>query len=99
MVQCGGVLGFAAEPQIEAGVTGQVGAQHLDGHVAVQPQIAGQVNLGHPAEAEDFAEFVAVGQVLWGGHRKVCSGAEGATCSGAGGANASSRDTPISDPP
>ena len=99
MVQRGGVLGFAAKPQIEAGIAGQVGAQHLDRDVAVQPQIARQVNLGHAAEAENFAEFVPVGQVLWGGHRNVCSGAEGVTRSGAGDAIASSRDTPISTPP
>ena len=38
MVQRGGVLRLAAEPQIEAGVAGQVGAQHLDRDVAVQPE-------------------------------------------------------------
>ena len=71
MVQRGGVLRLPAEPQVEARVAGQVGAQHLDRHVAVQPQIARQMNLGHAAEAEDLAEFVAVGQVLWGRHRVV----------------------------
>jgi len=35
----------------------------------VQPDIPGQMDLGHAAEAEDLAEFVAVGQVLRGGHR------------------------------
>ena len=77
VVQRGGVLRLAAEAQIEAGVAGQVGTQHLDRDIAVKPQIAGQMDFGHAAEAEDFAEFVAVGQVLWGGHPAVCSGAAG----------------------
>ncbi len=60
VVQRGRVLGLAAEPEVEARVAGQVGAQHLDRHVAVQPDVAGEVNLGHAAEPEDFAEFVAI---------------------------------------
>ena len=78
MVQRGRVLRLAAEPQIEAGVAGQVGAQHLDGHVAVKPQIARQMDLGHAAKAEDLTEFVPVGQVLRGGHCHVCSETEAA---------------------
>ncbi len=71
VIQCGGVLRLASEAQIEAGIAGQISAQHLDRDIAVQPDVAGQVNLGHTPEAEDFAYFIAVGQVLRGGHRGV----------------------------
>ena len=75
VVQRSGVLRLAPEAQVEARVAGQVGAQHLDRDVAVQADVAGQMDLGHAAEAEDLAQFVAVGQVLRGGHRGVsCRG-------------------------
>ena len=61
MVQSGSVLCLAPESQIKAGVTGQVGAQHFDGDIAMQPQIAGEVDLRHAAEPDDLAKFVAVG--------------------------------------
>ena len=109
MVQRGGVLRLPAEPEVEARIAGQVGAQHLDGDVAVQPLVARQVDFGHAAEAEDLAEFVAVGQVLRGCHCDVCSGVkgrlpcgsvgEGVTCTVACGAIALSRVTPNSAPP
>ena len=54
VVQRRGVLRLAAEPKVEAGVTGQIGAQHLHRDVAVQAGVAGQVDLGHPAEPEDL---------------------------------------------
>ena len=66
-----GVLCLAAEPQVEAGIAGQIGAQHFDRDVAVQAVVAGQVDLGHPPEADDLAEFVAVGQALRGAHCSV----------------------------
>src|SRR6516164_3882063 len=31
------------------------------------------MNLGHAPEAEDLADLVAIGQVLWGGHRRFSS--------------------------
>ena len=55
VVERRGVLRLAPEAQVEAGVPGQVGAQHLDRHVAVQPDIPGQMDLGHATEAEDVA--------------------------------------------
>src|SRR6202000_1415707 len=60
------VLRFPPGAQVERGGAGQVGAQHLDRYVSVQPDIPGQVDLGHATEAEDLTEFVAVGQVLRG---------------------------------
>ena len=100
VVQRGGVLGFAAEPQIEAGIAGQVCAQHLDRDVSVQPHVAGEMDFGHAAEAEDLAEFVAVGQVLRGGHSNVCSKSADAARNGADGATVvvSGRCTRICSP-
>ncbi len=109
VVQRCGVLRLAAEPQVEARIAGQIRAQHLDRHVAVQPLIARQMDFGHAAEAQDVAEFVPVGQVLRGCHCHVCSGVEGrwpsgsvsgsVTCAVAGDANALIRVTPNSAPP
>ena len=45
VVQGGGVLGFAAEPGLERGVTGEVGAEHLDRHVPAQPQVTAAMHL------------------------------------------------------
>jgi hypothetical protein len=69
VVECGRVLRLAAESKIAIGVSGQVGPKQLDGDVAVQPDIAGEVNLCHPAEAEDFSQIVATGQASLGAHR------------------------------
>mgnify|MGYP000013354233 CR=1 FL=1 len=44
----------------------------------VQPGVAAHVHLGHAAEAQDLAELVAVGQVLWRGHRGISSYGSGA---------------------
>ncbi|SLD83683.1 Uncharacterised protein [Mycobacteroides abscessus subsp. massiliense] len=68
VIQGGGVLGLPTETEIEAGVPGQVGAQHLDRDVAVQPQVACQVDLGHAAIAEDLPQLIAVREVLRSGH-------------------------------
>ena len=69
VVERGGVLRFAPEPEVEARVAGQIGAQHFDRDVAVQPQIAGQVHLRHAAEAQDLAQLVAVGKMRRCAHR------------------------------
>ncbi len=71
VIQCGGVLRLAPEAEVKAGVAGQIRAQHLDRDIAMQSDVAGQVNLGHTPEAEDFAQFIAVGQVLRRGHCDV----------------------------
>ena len=71
VIQGRGVLRLTPEAQVEAGVAGQISAQHLDRDVAVQPDVAGEVNFGHAPETEDVAQFVAVGQVLRGGHCSV----------------------------
>ena len=48
---CGG--GFAGEP-FEVGVVGQqIGAEHLQGDLAVQRDLFGQVDVGHAAATED----------------------------------------------
>ena len=91
VIQRGRVLRFAAEPQIEARVARQVGAQHLDRDVAVQPQVACQVDFGHAAEAEDLAEFVPIGEVLGGRHRNICS--EASNIDVGGSTSSSGRDT------
>ena len=64
VVECGGVLRLAAEAQVEAGIAGQICAQHLDRDIAMESEIAGQMYLGHSAEAQDLTQFVAVGEVL-----------------------------------
>src|SRR6185437_5636892 len=53
VIQRGGVLCLTPEAQVEAGIAGQIRAQHLDRDVAMQADVAGQVNLGHTSEAED----------------------------------------------
>ncbi len=62
VVQRCGVLRLAAEPQLERGVAGEVGAQDLYRHVPAQAGVAAAVHLGHTAVAESLTELVAVGQ-------------------------------------
>ena len=62
VVQGGGVLGFAAEPGLEGGVAGQVGAEHLDRHVPAQAKVTATVHLGHAAEAEGVPDLVAIAE-------------------------------------
>ena len=62
VVQGGGVLGFAAEPGLEGGVAGEVGAEHLDRHVPAQAKVTATVHLGHAAEAEGVPDLVAIAE-------------------------------------
>ena len=62
MIQRGRRLRLAAEAVLERRVAGQIAAQHLDGDVAVEPDVAGPVDLGHAAVAEHLAEPVAAGE-------------------------------------
>ena len=62
------VLRLAAETQVERGVAGQVGSQHLDRDVAAQAQVTSQVNLGHATEAENLTQLVAGGEFAGCGH-------------------------------
>ena len=62
VVQRRGVLRLAAEPGLERGVAGEVGAQHLDRHVPAEPQVTAAVHLGHAAEAEGVADLVAIAE-------------------------------------
>jgi len=68
VIETRGVARLAPESQVEAAVSGHVGAQHLDRDVAMEPQVAREVHLAHSAEAEDLAEFVAAGQSTWRRH-------------------------------
>ena len=61
MVERGGVLCLAAEAFLELRVAGEVGAQHLDRHLAPESDVAASVNLGHAAITERFAQLVAIG--------------------------------------
>ena len=81
MVERRGVLGLASETQIETRIAGQIRAQNLDRDIAVQPQIPGQMDLRHSAEAEDLPQLVAVGEVLAGHGGGSPSGASGSTVS------------------
>ena len=82
MVERRGVLGLASETQIETRIAGQIRAQHLDRDIAVQPQIPGQMDFRHSAEAEDLPQLVAVGDVLAGHGGGPPSGASGSGASG-----------------
>ena len=60
------VLGLALEAQPERRVAGEVGAQHLDGHLAPQTHVAARVHVGHATAAQGRAELVAAGH-----HRRL----------------------------
>ncbi|CFS59693.1 Uncharacterised protein [Mycobacterium tuberculosis] len=51
----------------------------------MQPEVAGQVDLGHAPKSKDFAKFVAVGQVGRGGHCAISYRASDARECGVGG--------------
>ena len=59
VVERRGGLGLAAEPLVELRVPRQVGAQHLDGDGAAEAGVVADVDLGHPAAAEQLAHLVA----------------------------------------
>ena len=60
MVEVGGRLGFAAEPLDEVRVGGELGEQHLDGHRAIEQQVACQEDVGHSAAPDALLDLVAV---------------------------------------
>ena len=62
VVQRGRGLRLAAEPGLERGVAGQVGAQDLDGHGATEPGVVADVHLGHAAAADELADLVPAGE-------------------------------------
>ena len=70
VVQRGRGLRLAPEADLEGRVAGQVAAQHLDGDLAAEPQVATAVHLGHAAAAEDPADLVALTEHLRRGHRR-----------------------------
>ncbi|MPM63510.1 hypothetical protein SDC9_110390 [bioreactor metagenome] len=59
VVEPGRGVRLAAEPRLEGRVGGQVDAQPLDRHVALQAQVAGPVDLCHAASAQRGAELIA----------------------------------------
>ncbi len=61
VLQLGGQLDLALEP-LTADGGGQVGIEDLDRHLAVVPDVAGEVDRGHPPLAELSLEQVAVSQ-------------------------------------
>jgi len=62
VVQRSRVLRLTPEPGLEGRVAGQVGAQHLDGHIAAEPQVTTPVHLGHATESERIADLVPVAE-------------------------------------
>ena len=52
VVQRRRVLRLPAEPGLEGRVVGEVRAQHLDGNVPAEPQVAAAMHLGHAADAD-----------------------------------------------
>ena len=71
VVQRRGGLRLAAEPGLERGVAGEVGAQHLDRDVPAEPEVAAAVHLGHAAVAERLADLVPGSQQAWRRHRTL----------------------------
>jgi hypothetical protein len=51
---------LTAEPLDERAVVGQPAPQDLDGDRPVQDSVGGQIDLGHPAPAEELADRIAV---------------------------------------
>ena len=83
VVQLRGGLRLALEPGEEADVAAVLAAQHLDGHVAAELGVAGAVDGGHAALADQLREVVAATQDVpdvsharapwsarWGGHQR-----------------------------
>jgi hypothetical protein len=61
VLQPGGGLDLGQEP-LRAQRRRQLGVEHLDGHLAVVPEIVRQVDRGHAAGAELALDAVAVGE-------------------------------------
>ena len=74
MVEGRRILRLTPEAQVERGVAGQIGAQHLDGHIAVQEQVTREVDLGHAAETEGLAQFVSIRDLPGVGHQPPSCG-------------------------
>ena len=53
-------LSLAAEALDEVRVGGELGEQHLDGHQAIEQQVARQEDVGHSASPDALLDFVAV---------------------------------------
>ena len=62
MLEVGGGLDLGQEP-LGADDRGQLGAQHLDRHLAVVLEVLGEVDRGHAAGAQLPLDAVAVGEV------------------------------------
>jgi len=62
VVERGRGLRLTPEAGEEGLVAGQVRPQHLDRHRAVEPCIDPDVDLGHPAAADEFADLVSPAQ-------------------------------------
>ena len=60
-LSAGGDPDLAGEP-VGAEQGAQLGAEHLDRHLAAVPQVVGQVDRGHAAVAELAEDGVAVGE-------------------------------------
>ena len=58
--QVGGGLGLATEALDEVRIGRELGEQHLDGHQAVEQQVARQEDVGHAAASDALLNFVAV---------------------------------------
>ena len=64
VVQRGGGLRLSAKARHERVVPRELVAEDLDGHWPIQDLIGAQVDLGHPALAEDRVELVTPSQDL-----------------------------------
>jgi hypothetical protein len=61
--------GLAPEPVGEVGVGRDLGTQDLDGHLALQAEVGGPVDRGHPAASDDRPEPIATTKRIGGGRR------------------------------
>jgi hypothetical protein len=73
VLQAGGELDLAQEP-LGAEAGRHLGVEHLEGHRAVVPQVAGEVDRGHAPTPELTLERVALGQPLPQIRRRVSHG-------------------------
>ena len=58
VIEGGGGLRFLDEPAAAVSIRQAIGGQHLDGHLATQPRVAGAIDLAHAAGAERRDDFV-----------------------------------------
>ena len=58
VVQVGGRLGLPSESLHEAGIVGELVEEDLDGHRAIQEEVARQVDVGHAASGDLPVKFV-----------------------------------------